>query len=167
MTDARLEAALDCANDAEGGCALRPPGDAHACNGASPYAATSCGFASRPAKAGRDARPVMGATPPADALVVAWGHACFHTPVPSPRGSLPSIDPYGKVVTAMRWPTTLVLGGLAAVAVIARALRAPFGTVILADLGSRVDLVERSVRRSEGDPRLADALKRDARGEWE
>ena len=67
----------------------------------------------------------------------------------------------------MRWPATLVLGGLAVVAVIARALRAPFGTVILADLGSHVDLVERSVRRSEGDPRLADALKRDARGEWE
>ena len=77
------------------------------------------------------------------------------------------MDPYGKVVTAMRRPATLVLGGLAAVAVIARVLRAPFGTVILADLGSRVDLVERSVRRGEGDPSLADALERDAGGEWE
>ena len=44
---------------------------------------------------------------------------------------------------------------------------APFWPVILADLGSRVDLVERSVRRGEGDPGLADALKRDADGEWE
>ena len=37
----------------------------------------------------------------------------------------------------------------------------------LADLGRRVDLAERSVRRGEGDPELADALKRDAEGEWE
>ena len=37
----------------------------------------------------------------------------------------------------------------------------------LADLGRRVDLAERSVRRGEGDPDLADALKRDAEGEWE
>ncbi len=44
----------------------------------------------------------------------------------APAGSLPSMDPYGKVDTAMRRPATLVLGGLAAVAVIARALRAPF-----------------------------------------
>ncbi len=36
------------------------------------------------------------------------------------------MDPYGKVVTAMRRPATLVLGGLAATAVIARAFRAPF-----------------------------------------
>ena len=100
-----------------------------------------------PSGSGRTSRGVGdGSDPPAsDALVVAWGHACFHTPVPSPRGSLPSIDPYGKVVTAMSRPATLVLGGLAAVAVIARALRAPFWTVILADFGSRVNLVERSV----------------------
>ena len=37
----------------------------------------------------------------------------------------------------------------------------------LADLGRRVDLVERSVRRGEGDPGLADALNRDAEGEWD
>ena len=37
----------------------------------------------------------------------------------------------------------------------------------LADLGRRVDLVERSVRRGEGDPELAEALKRDAEGDWE
>ena len=37
----------------------------------------------------------------------------------------------------------------------------------LADLGQRVDLVERSIRRGEGDPQLADALRRDAEGEWE
>ena len=37
----------------------------------------------------------------------------------------------------------------------------------LADLGRRVDLVERSVRRGEGDPELTDALRRDAEGDWE
>ena len=37
----------------------------------------------------------------------------------------------------------------------------------LADLGQRVDLAERSVRRGEGDPALTDALRRDAEGDWE
>ena len=37
----------------------------------------------------------------------------------------------------------------------------------LADLGRRVDLVERSVRRGEGDPELARALKSDAEGDWD
>ena len=37
----------------------------------------------------------------------------------------------------------------------------------LADLGSRVDLAERSARRGEGDRDLADALRRDAEGDWE
>ena len=39
--------------------------------------------------------------------------------------------------------------------------------VLLADLGRRVDLAERSVRRGEGDPALTDALRRDAEGDWE
>ena len=30
-----------------------------------------------------------------------------------------------------------------------------------------VDLAERSVRRGEGDPELAEALNRDAEGEWD
>ena len=37
----------------------------------------------------------------------------------------------------------------------------------LADLGRRVDLAERSVRRGEGDRELAEGLERDARGESE
>ena len=37
----------------------------------------------------------------------------------------------------------------------------------LADLGRRVDLAERSVRRGAGDRGLADSLRRDAEGEWE
>ena len=44
----------------------------------------------------------------------------------SARGSLPSIDPYGKVDSAMRRPATLLLAGAATVAAIAHAFRAPF-----------------------------------------
>ena len=36
----------------------------------------------------------------------------------------------------------------------------------LADLGRRVDLAERSVRRGEGDPGLEDALRQDDEGDW-
>ena len=34
----------------------------------------------------------------------------------------------------------------------------------LADLGRRVDLVERSIRRCKGDPAFAEALRRDTEG---
>ena len=37
----------------------------------------------------------------------------------------------------------------------------------LADLGRKVNLVERSIRRGEGDHELAEALQQDAKGEWE
>ena len=37
----------------------------------------------------------------------------------------------------------------------------------LGDLGKKVDLVERLVRRGEGDRELAEALQRDAEGKWE
>ena len=55
----------------------------------------------------------------------------------------------------------LVLGAVAA------ALYAVARAAGLADLGRRVDLVERSIRRGEGDPELAAALRRDAEGDWE
>ena len=49
------------------------------------------------------------------------------TPMPpSHGGSLPSMDPYGKVVRAMLKPATLVLMGLASAAAIAHAFWAPF-----------------------------------------
>ena len=55
----------------------------------------------------------------------------------------------------------LILGGLGA------AIYAVARTTGLADLGRRVDLAERSVRRGEGDAGLEDALRRDADGDWE
>ena len=33
-------------------------------------------------------------------------------------------------------------------------------------VGERVDLVELSVRRSEGDPELAEVIRQDAEGDW-
>ena len=45
------------------------------------------------------------------------------------------------------------------------AVLAEYGLVIAAHLGRRVDLVERSIRRGEGDPELAEALRWDAEGE--
>ena len=56
--------------------------------------------------------------------------------------------------------------GLALAAVLA-ALYAVARAAGLSDLGRRVDLAERSVRRGEGDPGLTDALRRDAEGDWE
>ena len=56
--------------------------------------------------------------------------------------------------------------GLALAAVLA-AIYAVARAAGLADLGRRVDLVERSVRRGEGDLELARALKSDAQGDWD
>ena len=47
MTGARLTAALECANDPGGRCALWPSGDAHACYGVSHDTATSCAYTSK------------------------------------------------------------------------------------------------------------------------
>ena len=72
------------------------------------------------------------------------------------------------------WPLILADHGVAIVlhlalglAAVAAAIYAVARAAGLADLGRRVDLVERSVRRGEGDPGLADALNRDAEGEWD
>ena len=72
------------------------------------------------------------------------------------------------------WPVLLADFGAAigmhlalALATVAAAIYMVARTAGLADLGQRVDLAERSVRRGEGDPELADALDRDAEGEWE
>ena len=76
------------------------------------------------------------------------------------------LAPYWGVILADHGPRLafhLALG-LAAVAAAVYAVARAAG---LADLGRRVDLAERAVRRGEGDPELADALHRDAEGEWE
>ena len=72
------------------------------------------------------------------------------------------------------WPLILADHGVPiafhlalALAAVLAALYAVARAAGLADLGRRVDLVERSVRRGEGDPELARALKSDAEGDWD
>ena len=72
------------------------------------------------------------------------------------------------------WPAVLADHGLSlainlafATATVAAAIYVVARATGLADLGRRVDLAERSVRRGEGDAGLAEALRRDAEGDWE
>ena len=72
------------------------------------------------------------------------------------------------------WPLILAEHGLGlalhlglALAAVAAGIYVVARTTGLADLGSRVDLAERSVRRGEGDSDLTEALRRDAEGDWE
>ena len=94
MTGARLTAALECANDAGGRCALWPSGDAHACYGVSHDTATSCAFAAGSVNAARAALTGTGATPQSEGLVRVRRQVCLRTPAPVPSGSLPANYPY-------------------------------------------------------------------------
>ena len=94
MTGARLAAALECANDAGGRCALWPSGDAHACYGVSHDTATSCAFAAGSVSAARAALTGTGATPQSEGLVRVRTQVCLRTPAPVPWGRSRSINPY-------------------------------------------------------------------------
>ena len=72
------------------------------------------------------------------------------------------------------WPLILSDYGVLIALHLGLALTAALGAIYgvaraagLADLGRRVDLLERSVRRGEGDLDLARALKSDAEGDWD
>ena len=78
-TDTRPTAPLECANDAEDGCASWSSGHAHPSRTPSRDTVTPCVFVPRPAVAGRSARVGTGATPPLDAPVVALARVCIHT----------------------------------------------------------------------------------------
>ena len=76
------------------------------------------------------------------------------------------LAPYWRVILAEYGVSIALHSGLALLTVAAifyGAARA----VGLADLGRKVDLVERSIRRRDGDKELAEALQRDAEGEWD
>ena len=88
MTGARLTAALECANDAGGRCALWPSGDAHACYGVSHDTATSCAYAAGSVSAARAALTGTGATPQSKGLVRVRGQVCLRT-CPRPPGVAP------------------------------------------------------------------------------
>jgi hypothetical protein len=74
---------------------------------------------------------------------------------------------------APHWPAILAEHGVALALHAVLALTTVAATIYvvaratgLANLGSRVDLAERSVRRGEGDPGLEDALRQDDEGDW-
>ena len=60
----------------------------------------------------------------------------------------------------------LALHAVLALTAVAATIYAVARATGLADLGRRVDLAERSVRRGEGDPGLEDALRQDDEGDW-
>ena len=88
MSGARLTAALECANDAGGRCALWPSGDARRCCGVGHDTATSCAFAAGSAGAARAALTGTGATPQSEGLVRVRTQVCLRT-CPRPPGVAP------------------------------------------------------------------------------
>ena len=95
MTGLRVMPLLRCENDAGGRFTAWPGPDSHAAHRISADTTASYASAARPDVARRAAQAETGATPPADALVMAWGRACFHTRCPRRGRSRPSI-PAGR-----------------------------------------------------------------------
>lgn len=76
------------------------------------------------------------------------------------------LAPYWRVILAEYGVSIAVHLGFA-LATVAAIFYGAARAVGLADLGRKVDLVERSIRRGEGDRELAEALQRDAEGQWD
>ncbi len=76
------------------------------------------------------------------------------------------LAPFWRVILSDYGVSIAAHLGLALVTV-AAILYGAARAVGLADLGRKVDLVERSIRRGEGDQGLVEALQRDAEGEWD
>ena len=74
--------------------------------------------------------------------------------------------PFWRVVLSDYGVTIAAHLGLALMT-IAAILYGATRAVGLADLGRKVDLVERSIRRGEGDQGLAKALQREGEGKWD
>ena len=73
MTNLRLMPPLGCENDVGRRFTLWPSGDSHGTSCLSAGAVASYASAARSVSAARAALTGTGATPPADALVMAWG----------------------------------------------------------------------------------------------
>ena len=124
-TGARLMAALECANDAGGRCALWPSGDAHRVLRSKPRHGNVLRLRGqvgqrRTGSTGRD-----GSDPPVQGPGTGSGAGVFaHLPPPS-WGRSRAIDPSRKGVGPMR-PATLAIIGTALGAAAGHAFRAPF-----------------------------------------
>ena len=76
------------------------------------------------------------------------------------------LSPHARIITALYWPPLTAYGGLAILTSIAT-IYAAARAAGLADLGRKVDLVERSIRRGAGgDHALAEHMQQQDRGEF-
>ena len=89
MTGLRVMPPLERANDTGGRFTTWPGPDSHGAHRICADATASYASAARPAAARRADEADTGATPPVDALVMAWAGAGFHKPCTAPGGSLP------------------------------------------------------------------------------
>ena len=77
------------------------------------------------------------------------------------------LAPHTRVLVFEYWPALAAYGGLAVVSLVV-ALYTTARAAGLADLGRKVDLVERSIRRGAGgDPELAGQMRQQERGDFE
>ena len=77
------------------------------------------------------------------------------------------LAPHTRVLVSEYWPALSAYGALAVLSLVV-AIYATAREVGLADLGRKVDLVERSIRRGAGgDPELADQMQQQDRGEFD
>ena len=76
------------------------------------------------------------------------------------------LAPHRGVLTALYWPPLTAYGSLALLTCMV-ALYTGARAAGLADLGRKVDLVERSIRRGDGDLELADQMQHQDRGEFQ
>ena len=76
------------------------------------------------------------------------------------------LAPHTRVLLSQYWPAFTAYGALALVAFVV-ALYATARAAGLADLGRKVDLVERSIRRGGGgDPELSEQMQQQDRGDF-
>ncbi len=76
------------------------------------------------------------------------------------------LAPHSRVLLSQYWPALTAYGALAVLSMIA-ALYATARAAGLADLGRKVDLVERSIRRGAGgDRELAEQMQQQERGDF-
>ena len=77
------------------------------------------------------------------------------------------LAPHTRVLVSQYWPALSAYGALAVLALIV-AIYATARAAGLADLGRKVDLVERSIRRGAGgDPELAEQMQQQDRGDFD
>ena len=82
--------------------------------------------------------------------------------------SLAYLAPHTRVLLSQYWPALITAYGALAVVSCVVALYATARAAGLADLGRKVDLVERSIRRGAGgDPELAAQMQQQDRGDFE